>query len=86
MVVGRMGKAESIKNAVVHVSVYLGEPNEIGEFRLAVVIKVERVLDDVFKADHEVSYDLLSDINNNFHILCFRRAPTAAPYNRGAIV
>ncbi|KAF9467446.1 OsmC-like protein [Collybia nuda] len=53
MMAGRMGKAESTKNAVVHASVHLGEPNDIGGFGIAVDIKVEGVPDDVLKAGHE---------------------------------
>ncbi|KAG6812702.1 hypothetical protein H0H92_001204 [Tricholoma furcatifolium] len=51
LVAGRMGKDAS--NAVVHTSVHLGEPKELGGFGLAVDIKVEGVDEDVLKAGHE---------------------------------
>lgn len=57
MMAGRMGKAESAKNAVVHASVHLGEPNDLGGFGIAVDIKVENVPEDVLKAGHEVRYN-----------------------------
>ncbi|RDB16717.1 hypothetical protein Hypma_002554 [Hypsizygus marmoreus] len=53
MMAGRMGKPDNAKKAVVHTSVHLGEPNEIGGFGLAVDIKVEGVDEDVLKAGHE---------------------------------
>lgn len=53
MAAGRMGKAESAKKAVVHTSVHIGEPKEMGGFGLAVDINVEGVDEDVLKAGHE---------------------------------
>ncbi|GLB36994.1 putative osmC-like protein [Lyophyllum shimeji] len=49
----RMDKTESAKNAVVHTSVHIGEPKEMGGFGLAVDVKVEGVDDDLLKAGHE---------------------------------
>ncbi|PFH53713.1 hypothetical protein AMATHDRAFT_73146 [Amanita thiersii Skay4041] len=48
----RMGNVEMSKNAVVHTSVSLGEPNEMPGFGLAVDIKVEGVDEEVLKAGH----------------------------------
>ncbi|KAG5639043.1 hypothetical protein H0H81_007657 [Sphagnurus paluster] len=50
---GRLGKPDSTKNAIVHASVHIGEPKEMGGFGLAVDIKVENVDEDVLKAGHE---------------------------------
>lgn len=54
MMAGRMGKSDSVKNAVVHTSVHIGEANDLDGFGLAVDIKVEGVDADVLKAGHEV--------------------------------
>jgi organic hydroperoxide reductase OsmC/OhrA len=50
------GKKEMASKAVVHASVHIGEPNDIGGFGLAVDLKVEGVDDEVLKAGHEVRH------------------------------
>lgn len=55
MMAGRTGKTESARNAIVHASVHLGEPEELGGFGLAVDIKVEGVEDEeLIMAGHDV--------------------------------
>jgi Ohr subfamily peroxiredoxin len=53
MMAGKMGKPGAAKDAVVHTSVHIGEPKEIGGFGIAVDIKVEGVDEDLLKAGHE---------------------------------
>lgn len=54
MMAGRTGKTESARNAIVHASVHLGEPEELGGFGLAVDIKVEGVEDEeLIMAGHD---------------------------------
>ncbi|KIJ68117.1 hypothetical protein HYDPIDRAFT_37681 [Hydnomerulius pinastri MD-312] len=54
MMAGRMGKKDAARNAVIHTSVHLGEPEQMGGFGLAVDIKVEGVEDEeLIKAGHE---------------------------------
>jgi hypothetical protein len=55
MMAGRMGKTGAAKDAVVHATVHLGEPEEMSGFGLAVDIKVEGVDEDVVQAGHEVN-------------------------------
>lgn len=50
------GKQEMGKNAVVHTSVHIGEPDNMEGFGLAVDIKVEGVDEELLKAGHEVCY------------------------------
>jgi len=54
MVAIRMGRKDQAKDAVVRVSVHIGEPEEIGGFGIGVDIKVEGVDDDVLRGGHEV--------------------------------
>lgn len=42
------------KDAVVHASVHLGEPKDMGGFGIAVDIKVEGVDEELLQAGHEV--------------------------------
>jgi len=53
MMAGKMGQKEAAKNAVVHASVHLGEPEKIGGFGIGVDIKVEGVSEEILKAGHE---------------------------------
>jgi len=53
MMGSRMGKADAVKNAVVHTHVHIGEANNLGGFGLAVDIKVEGVPEDVLEAGHQ---------------------------------
>jgi hypothetical protein len=55
MMAGKTGKKHAAKDAVVHASVHLGEPKEIGGFGIGVDIKVEGVDEELLKAGHEVS-------------------------------
>ena len=50
----KQGKSEMAKNAEVHTSVNIGEPNELPGFGLSVDIKVYGVDDELLKAGHEV--------------------------------
>jgi len=52
LMAGRMGK--TAKDAVVHTSVHIGEPNGLSGFGIAVDIKVEGVDEELLKAGHEV--------------------------------
>jgi organic hydroperoxide reductase OsmC/OhrA len=54
MMAARKGRKDAAKNAVVHTSVHLGEPNGIPGFGLAVDIKVEGVDEEILKAGDEV--------------------------------
>lgn len=49
-----MGKEEMGKQAVVHTTVHLGEPNEMKGFALGVDIQVEGVDQEVLDAAHAV--------------------------------
>ncbi|CCL98672.1 uncharacterized protein FIBRA_00674 [Fibroporia radiculosa] len=54
MMAGRVGKAEAVKNAVIHAQVHVGTPNEMEGFGLKVDIQVENVEDEeIIKAGHE---------------------------------
>ncbi|KAH7888866.1 OsmC/Ohr family [Phlebopus sp. FC_14] len=54
MMAGKLGKKDAARNAVIHASVHLGEPEQMGGYGLAVDIKVEGVEDEeLIKAGHE---------------------------------
>jgi organic hydroperoxide reductase OsmC/OhrA len=54
MVAARKGIKDGAKNAVVHTSVHIGEPNGLKGFGLAVDIKVEGVDEELLKDANDV--------------------------------
>lgn len=53
-VAGKAGKADAVKNAVIHAKVHIGEAEEIGGFGLAVDMQVEGVDEELVQKGHEV--------------------------------
>lgn len=51
-----MGRKDAAKDAVIHTSVHIGEPEGKAGFGIAVDIKVEGVDDELLKAGHEVRF------------------------------
>jgi len=53
MMAGKTGKTDAARDAVVHASVHIGEPDGLGGFGIAVDIKVENVDEELIKAGHD---------------------------------
>jgi hypothetical protein len=55
-----MGRKDQAKDAVVRVSVHIGDAEEIGGFGIGVDVKVEGVDDELLRAGHEVCFILFA--------------------------
>ncbi|KAF8828691.1 hypothetical protein HHX47_DHR3000104 [Lentinula edodes] len=66
-----LGKADMAKNAKVHASVHIGEPEGMPGFGIAVDMKVEGIDEELLKAGHEIPY-CLGEVPSNIMLKVVR--------------
>ncbi len=65
LVARQMNKTDMAQHAKVHVTVHLGEPNDLPGFGIGVNVKVEGIDDELLQAGHEVRRYILGSFVSN---------------------